>query len=145
MPPCPPPPGGWPIGGIGEGIELDGDEDLDGPEVVALTIFRPSPRQVVAVIASEDPDGTRRRLGTRLGERLCVVTSNWTRRQVLEVRGQLDAHFDEWALFGCGETRGEDGQVQISAQVVRVLPGFAEFAATVPDGLLTVEPWLVRG
>lgn len=142
LPPCPPPPGGWPRGGIDENIELEDDEDLDGPEVVAVTLFRPSSRQVVAVIASEDPSLTRRRLGASLGERLCVVPSKWTRAQVLDVRGQLDDHSHEWALFGCGESRGEDGQVQISAEVVRVLPAFAEFAAGVPDGLLAVDPWL---
>lgn len=142
LPPCDPPAGGWPTGGVDQNIEFEGDVDLHGAEVVAVTMFRPSSRQVVAVIASEDPALTRRRLGALLGDRLCVVQSTWTRAQVVDVRDQLDAHFHDWTLFECGETAGEDGQLEISVRPVRVLPGLAEFVAAVPEGLLAVDPWL---
>lgn len=139
VPPCAPPVGGWPRG------EIDHDSDLweGADEIIAVTMFRPSSRRVVAVIASDDPALTRSRLGARLGNRLCVVPSRWTRAQVAEVRAQLHAHFDDWALFESGESASSDGQLEISIQVVRVLPALADFAAGVPEGLLVVDPWLV--
>ncbi|MDQ1485340.1 MAG: hypothetical protein QOJ62_1033, partial [Actinomycetota bacterium] len=59
-PPCPPPPGGWPHGLRDENLDIEDLRDAyghwpaDGP-IVALTLFRPGPTQVVAVVAASDP------------------------------------------------------------------------------------------
>lgn len=143
LPPCDPPDGGWPTIGTDEDLEFEETVDLQGPEVVAVTMFHPGSRHIVAVIASEDPELTRRRLAALPDSGLCVVRSNWTRAQVLDVRGHLDAHFDDWAMVECGETAGADGQLELSVRVVRVVSGLADFAAVVPDGLLAVDAWLV--
>ena len=138
VPPCDPPPGGWPIGDVSEQLR----ERLDGPEVVGVTLFHPSSRQEVAVGASDDPALTRSRLEHLAEGRLCVVVSRHTRDQVVAVRSELDAHFEEWGLYGCGEGRDASGQTLLHTQVVRVLPGLVELAEGVPDGLLVVEAWL---
>jgi hypothetical protein len=79
-PPCDAPAGGWPVGGVD--ANLDVGDHLHGREVVAVTMFRPTPRQVVAVIASDDPDLTRRRLdSSKLGGRLCVVVRSGSARR----------------------------------------------------------------
>jgi hypothetical protein len=140
VPPCDSPPGGWPVGEADTNLEIA--EDLVGAEVVAVTMFRPSSRQIVAVMASDDPALTRRRLGGALGDRLCVVQSKWSGDQVRNVRGALDTNHDAWLLYSCGATASADGQRQLTVKVVHVTSGFAEFAATVPEGLLIVEPWL---
>ena len=83
-PPCSPPRDGWPHGptdenlDVGEFRDLRGHWPVDGP-IVALTLFRPSPTQVVAVVAAHDPDQVEMLLRLRLGARLCVVPSKWTR------------------------------------------------------------------
>lgn len=139
-PPCEPSTGGWPLGGVDENI--DAEAELHGPEVVSVTMFRPSPRQVVAVIASDDPELTRRRLAPVLGDRLCVTESRWPGRQLRQIRAELDAHAEEWLFYAWGEGADESGQLQFSIELVRVVPRFAEFAAGVPEGLLLVDPWL---
>jgi hypothetical protein len=139
-PPCDPPPGGWPVDELDANLDID--EDLQGPEIVAVTMFRPTSRQVVAVVASEDPDLSRRRFGSALGGGLCVVQSKWSGDEVRAVRAALDANHDAWLLYRWGASASEDGQRQLAVKVLRVTSGFAEFAADVPDGLLAVEPWL---
>ena len=105
-------------------------------------MFRPTSRQVVAVIASDDPAQTRLRLGSALGDSLCIIKSKWPGDQVRRVRAALDANHEAWLLYNLGATTSDDGQRQFSAKVVRVTPGLADFATEVPDGLLAVEPWL---
>jgi len=140
VPPCNPPAGGWPAGGVDENIDVE--EDLHGPEVVTVTMFRPSARQVVAVIASDDPELTRRRLAPVLGDRLCVIESRWPGEQLREIRAELDANHQEWTFYLWGEGADETGQLRFSVDLVRVVRSFAEFAAKLPDGLLLIDPWL---
>ena len=140
VPPCDPPAGGWPAGGTDENIDVEAE--LRGSEVVTVTMFRPSARQVIAVVASDDPELTRHRLAPALGERLCVIESAWPGQQLRHIRAYLDAHQQEWLFYTWGEGADERGQLQFSIELVRVVPSFAEFAAELPDGLLLVDPWL---
>jgi hypothetical protein len=142
-PPCAPPPGGWPLmsdpDGIGD-LNLQWPEDRDGPEVVTAITFRPSRRQLVAVIASTDPDLTRRRLEPSLGDRLCVVASRWTARQVEQVRERL--HAGDWLALTSAQTPDETGQAVVEVYVREVVESFAAYARELPDGLLRVRAWL---
>lgn len=143
QPPCDPPEGGWPLIAEhlrGGDVALDWPEDREGPEVVNVTIFRPGPDRAVAVIASSDPEATRRRLGPSLGDRLCVVASRWTRTQVDKVRDELGR--GDWPVYSHGETSDEAGQLVVSVEIQQVTEPFAAFAARTPDGLLDVQPWL---
>lgn len=139
VPPCDPPPGGWPRSGRDENISHL--VDLESDEVVTVTTFRPSDEQAVLVIASTMPEVTRERLAESVGERLCVIQSRWTRAEVDEIQQRLRTESD-WTYFMGGAAAGEDGQLQITAHVVRVVDSLANFAATVPDGLLQVSAWL---
>jgi hypothetical protein len=140
VPPCDPPTGGWPFGGADENIDVE--QDLHGPEVITVTMFRPSARQVVAVIASDDPELTRRRLAPVLGDRLCVIESRWPGERLRHIRAELDARHREWLFYTWGEGADDFGQLQFTIELVRVVPSFAEFAGGLPDGLLLVDPWL---
>ena len=140
-PPCPAPAGGWPEGAVNENIEVPPDL-LSSIPVTAVAMFRPSPRQAVLVVATEEPDQVDATLRPRYGDRLCVVRSRWARGQIDELLGQLRAGMAQWLIYTCGETVSEHGQALVTADVTRVLPAFAEWGRTVPDGLLTASPWL---
>jgi hypothetical protein len=137
VPPCAPPQGGWPRGKYDD--LLGDDVDLEGEETVNVTIFRPSRRSEVVVIASEAPEVTRARLTPHLGDHLCVVQSRWTCAQVNDVREQLHARA-RWITSG--ETATEDAQLRITAELVFVSADFSAYATTVPDDLLSVSVWL---
>jgi hypothetical protein len=149
-PPCSPPAGGWPPldregGSSGRGVDnLDFDlGDLeDTGAAVAVTTFRPSEEQAVLVVAAADRDAVEARLRPQLGDSLCVVTSRWTKDELGAVREHLNAHWQEWNLYGLGPLNGEDGQACVVANLTMVLPEIARWAATLPSGIVSLEPWL---
>jgi hypothetical protein len=140
-PPCPPPPGGWPYGEPDENIDVPPDLVSAYP-ITSLALFRPSPRQCVLVVAAEEPEQVDAHLRPRYGDRLCVVRSRWTRRQVDDLLHQLREGMSQWMVYESGETVTEDGQPLVTANVSRVLPAFASFVRAVPDGLLSLSSWL---
>jgi hypothetical protein len=141
-PPCPPPAGGWPRGTRDENLVFDlGDLPTSGAAVTAGT-FRPSPEQAVLVVAASDIDAVKTVLQPQLPERLCVVPSRWTRAQLDEVRARFHDHWDDWALDSCGEPADEHGQPFIEVHLVRVTAELADWADTLPDGLLKLVPLL---
>jgi len=149
-PPCPPPAGGWPHLDWGRGTRGRGvhnlDYDLgdlaDTGAAVAVTTFRPSEDQAVLVVAAADRDAVEARLRPQLGDLLCVVTSRWIKAELDAVRAHLHAHWENWNLYQLGPSNGEDGQACMTAQLTRVLPDIADWAASLPDGILALEPWL---
>lgn len=149
-PPCLPPAGGWPHldwgrGTWGRGVHnLDYDlGDLeDTGAAVAVTTFRPGEDQAVLVVAAADLDAVEAQLRPQLGELLCVVTSRWTKAELDAVRAHLHAHWEDWNLYQLGPSNGEDGQTCMTAQLTRVLPDIADWAASLPGGILALEPWL---
>jgi hypothetical protein len=143
-PPCPPPPGGWPIVVQRGDVRLEYDlGDLrDTGAAVAVTIFRPGRNQVVLAVAAADLAAVEARLRPQLGDRLCVVLSRWTKAQLDEVRSYLHEHSQQWNLPRWGPQNTEDGQVYIAARLTRMLPEIAAWAAPLPSGILTLEPWL---
>jgi hypothetical protein len=68
--------------------------------------------------------------------------SRWTRDQLDDVRDQLHQRWQQWNLYQLGSQHSEDGQAHITARLVRVLPEIATWAASLPPGLVALEPWL---
>jgi hypothetical protein len=145
-PPCPPPPGGWPVTRRRGDVELSYDlGDLaETGAATARTLFHPGPDQAVLVIAAADPAAAEARLRPQLGASLCVVPSRWTKDQLDAVRGHLGQRWQQWNLLQLGPRHGEDGQPHIAASLVRVLPEIAAWATSLPPGIVALEPWLTR-
>jgi hypothetical protein len=141
MPPCPPPPGGWPHGVVDENLDAGGVQESDA-SITALAQFRPSSTQVVLVIASTEPARVRAELRSRFGPRLCVVASQWTKAQVHDAAAKLRTKMDHWQIYVTGETVTEDGQTLVQADSVRVVQEMVDWARPLPDGLVNITPWL---
>jgi hypothetical protein len=160
VPPCPRPEGGWPhqtwVYGIkdvqtGErpaaqyvGLDYDIGDLQETGAAVMVTTFRPSEDQAVLVVAAADPEAVEAYLRPQLGPLLCVIPSKWTRAELQAVRAHLHAHHDDWNLYAWGGYASrEDGQALITAQLTRMLPEIATWAASLPAGILHLAPWLI--
>jgi hypothetical protein len=51
--------------------------------------------------------------------------------------------WEHWRLYGLGPHYTDDGQALMAAHLVRVLPEIAAWAATLPQDVLLLEPWLM--
>ena len=159
-PPCPPPHGGWPhqtwVYGVKEvqtgerpaaqyvGLVYDLGDLRETGAAVVVTTFRPSEDQAVLVVAAADLDAVEAHLRPQLGQLLCVVPSKWTRAELEAVRAHLSAHAEDWNLYAWGGyTSTEDGQAKITARLTRMLSGVAAWAASLPTGMLDLDPWLI--
>ena len=142
-PPCPPPEGGWPaVQRQGGSLSYDLGELAGSGAAVAVTLFHPGQNQPVLVVAAADPAAVEARLRPQLGRSLCIVPSRWTKRQLDDVHGHLQQHFGPWHLYQLGPQHTGDGQALIAARLIRVLPQIAAWAASLPPGILALEPWL---
>jgi hypothetical protein len=74
----------------------------------------------------------------------CVIPSKWTKAELEAVGAHLLAHHDDWNLWAWGDTSTEDGQARITARLTRMLPEIATWAASLPAGILGLEPWLTH-
>jgi hypothetical protein len=119
-----------------------GDLELTGA-AVAVTLFRPGPNRAVLVVAAGDVAAVEARLRPQLGESLCVVPSRWTKAQLDTVGDYLHYQWELWRLYGLGLHNTDDGQPHMAARLVRVLPEIAARAATLPNDILLLEPWLM--
>jgi hypothetical protein len=145
VPPCPPPAGGWPdvISGGDSPLLYDiGDLRVTGALIV-LTLFRPAKNKAVLVVAAADRAAVEARLRPQLADCLCVVPSRWTRAELDSVTSHLHDRHDERNAYQCGPSSTQDGQPYITASLTRVLPETAAWAASLPDGLLVLKPWLL--
>lgn len=144
IPPCPPPPGGWPPGVPWGDMPLKYDlGDLrDTGAAVAVTLFRPSEDRAVLVVAASDQAAVEARLRPQLGVLLCVVPSRWTKAQLDEIRDYLWERREQWQLLGSGPHHTDDGQARMTARLARVLPEIAAWANSLPDGIVALDPWL---
>jgi hypothetical protein len=161
VPPCPPPQGGWPhqtwVYSIKEvqtgeypaaqyvGLDYDLGDLRETGAAVIMTTFRPSEDQAVLVVAAADPEAVEAHLRPQLGQLLCVIPSKWTKAELEAVRAHLHAHHDDWNLYAWGGyTSTEDGQALITARLTQMLPEIATWAASLPAGILDLEPWLTH-
>jgi len=140
-PPCPEPPAGWPVG---DELELPpAYEELRAVGLVVNgTIFHPLGRGPVLVVAATYPARVAAVLGPQMGQRLCVIRSNYRVDEVDSVRRQVADRFHGWKMYASGDGSAGDGQIVLEIHLVRVLPEMARWATEVPDGLLRVIPWL---
>lgn len=92
------------------------------------------------VVATAEPERAERVLRPRIGDALVIVSSAWDAETVSSVADGLARH--DTILQGIGQGMDAQGQVRVRASVTRVTPGFAEWAASVPEGLLDLEIWL---
>lgn len=138
-PPGPAPAGGWPRG---DHLRFD-RADLPDASVVTVTVFRPGQDQEVLVVAATDTGAAEAWLRPRFGDRLCVVASRWTTEELEAVRAHLDARHRAWKLVGLGQSTSEDGQACIAARLTLVLPEIASWAASLPTGIVSLDPWLM--
>jgi len=95
------------------------------------------------VVAAADPAAVEARLRPQLGQRLCVVPSRWAKRDLDLARSHLRDHWDDWSIYSLGVEVSEEAQAQVTAKLARVLPPTAAWAATLPPGILSLDPWLV--
>ena len=144
IPPCPPPPGGWPPATPWGDMPLKydlGDLHATGA-AVAVTLFRPSEDRAVLVVAASDLAAVEARLRPQLGVLLCVVPSRWTKAQLDEIGDYLWERREQWQLFEWGPHHTDDGQARMTARLARVLPEIAAWADSLPDGMVALDPWL---
>ena len=122
--------------------DLDfGDLESSGA-IVHPVIFHPSADQEVLVVATTDVDAVTRQLYPHLPNQLCVVPSRFTSAQLDEVRDVLRAYWRQWRLESSGTSADAQAQPYITAQLFRVTAEMAEWADTLPQGLLRLHPAL---
>jgi hypothetical protein len=92
-------------------------------------------------VAAGDVAAVERVLGPQLPRRLQVVESRYSARQLDEVRDTFDAHYADWGfeMWSCaGLTAG--CQPYAEAWLTRLAPDLADWADSLPNGLLTLHP-----
>ncbi|MEV5960985.1 hypothetical protein AB0L70_04430 [Kribbella sp. NPDC051952] len=138
-PPCPPPRGGWRRGVEAWNLDFDTSDLESSGVIVHQAIFRPSADQEVLVVAATDVDAVTRQMAPHFPDQLCVVPSRFTRGQLEDVRDVLHARWREWRVESFGT--GSDAQAQpfITAQLFRVTAEIADWADTLPEGLLRIS------
>jgi hypothetical protein len=141
VPPCPPPPEGWL-----SGPQPPAPRRADWPAltITQVTNFHPEPDRNVLVVAAEDPERAEQALRPTLDAALCVVRSRHTQAQIDAAwqRIHAEALAGRWLIGTHGHSATEDGQHQLTAQFAWLLPEVAEWATTVPEGLLAADVWL---
>lgn len=96
----------------------------------------------VLVVAATDIDEVERQPRPQLGSRLCIVASRWPRQSVDRVRDHLLALAERWRIFFVGEGANEQAQAVIEAHLTHITAEVADWVDGLPDGLLTLRPWL---
>jgi len=142
-PPCPPPPRGWAHGPHNHNPSFDRGDLLNTGAAVTVVTFRPSIDQTVVVVAATDTKAVEAHLRPQLGNRLCVVSSRWTRAQLDQIRRHFTDRWDELGVETVGEHADEYAQPSIEVQLLRVTDELADWADTLPDAILKMTPSLV--
>jgi hypothetical protein len=75
-------------------------EVLERHAVTSVALYRPSRRQVVVVLAAENPGRVRAALRARYGARLCAP-SRWSVSQIDDVLSRLRTETRRWLLWPC--------------------------------------------
>lgn len=150
-PPCPPPAAGWPVVPIVGSMTAANlpafpprREQWADLTITQITLFHPEPTQPVLVVAAEDPERAERALRPTFGAALCVVASRYRRRDIDAVQDRLQQELSarRWRMTSTGRSASDAGQPTVTAQFAWIESEVAQWAATVPDGLLDADAWL---
>ena len=133
-------PVGWRHGPVDLNFDL-GDLQSSGA-MVHPVIFRPSEDQEVLVVAATDVDAVTRQLSPKMPRQPCVVPSRFTRAQLDEVYDVLLANWRDWRLESFGTSSDEQAQPFIATMMFRITAEIAEWADTLPEGLVRLDPTL---
>jgi len=140
VPPCAAPVGGWDA--LGSSTDIPELESLRASGAIVRDRWRHmSGGAVVLIVAASDVDLVERILGRRLPRRLCVVASRYSADQVHEVEARFATRHRDWQfeVWGAGGL-DQDGQPYAFAELMRVTDDLADWADTLPDGLLELRP-----
>jgi hypothetical protein len=141
-PPCPPPNEGWPHSQPADSLAFDLGDLQDSGAAVTVVIFRPGEEQAVLVVAAADVAAVEEHLRPQLADRLCVVPSRWTRRQLDIAQEQFRAMWEQWAVWRTGEQYDEQAQPTFTASLLRVTDEIATWVDSQPEGLIRLKPCL---
>jgi hypothetical protein len=139
-PPCAGPVGGWDT--VASSDRVSELRSLRAGGAIVRDQWRcTSGGAVVLIVAAGDVDLVERILGPRLRRRLCVVASRYSAEQVRDVEATFATRHREWQFEICGAA-GLDhvGQPYAFAELMRVTGDLADWADTLPDGLLELRP-----
>jgi hypothetical protein len=150
QPPCPAPPGGWPVGSQDANLDPTAFQSYSGAHPGSLIMraaMRPSRRQVLMyALTAGDPAPVEAALRPAYGPALCVVRSRYSRGQIESAVAAFrpDAPPARRAgLFVLGSGGlARDGQTVVDVSLVRVTREVAGLAARQPAGLVRLHPWL---
>jgi hypothetical protein len=139
VPPCAAPVGGWdPLASSDAIPELESLRASGA--IVGDQWLRTSRGARVLVVAAGDVDLVARILGPRLPRRLRVVASRYSADHVRDVEDTFAARnrewqFETWLAGGLDH----DGQPYACAELLRETDDLADWADTLPDGLLQLR------
>jgi hypothetical protein len=151
VPPCPAPSGGWPTSAIVRPMTAANlparpprPDEWAELTITQVTQFHPDPAQPVLVVAAGDPERVERALRRRFGASLCVVASRYRQEEIDAAVDRLREEMSSrrWPITMTGRGASSAGQATVTARFAWIEPEVAEWAATVPDGLLDVDVWL---
>lgn len=97
-------------------------------------------------VAAGDVAAAERVLAPQLPRRLYVVRSRYTADQLHEVRDMFHAHHVDWG-FEIWSYQGmtDDCQPRAEARLTRISPDLADWADSLPGGLLALFPAMTPG
>jgi len=107
--------------------------DIEGTAVVTGT-WTGSALRVQRQVSATQPDEAEHGYWDRPPRTLRFP---WTRRELEDVRSHIHENWAEWNIYSMGITNDHMG-----ARLTRVLPAIAAWAATLPTGILALDPWL---
>jgi hypothetical protein len=147
-PPCPRPAQGWRT--LPRGSNPMDQEDrvqafkATNPQAITNeVIFRPTGTTAVVVLTVSDVTAAHAALGPN-GPGLCIGPSRFTAEELQAAEQQLIPLIGKagTGVYQGGVDSGEDGQPYEVASVVQVTQELDILSRALPDGLLTLRPWL---
>jgi hypothetical protein len=100
------------------------------------------PQPVRHVAAAHDPEVVAAALTPILGDALKVVPSPWSRQVYADIEAASLRAEDLGLLFRTEQGMGDDGLVRIRLGVLRVSRELADVVRDIPEGPLTLEPFV---
>jgi hypothetical protein len=139
VPPCAAPVGGWDT--LASSNHVPELQSLRASGAIVRDEWRcTSGGAVVLIVAASDVDLVERILGPRLPRRLCVVASRYSADQVRDVEAMFATRHRQWRFESWGPGGlDHDGQPHAFAELMRVTDDLADWADTLPDGLLELR------